>query len=132
MQKIIIFIFAVILAIAGGSCASKPAVIVDTGDIERLRADYEQLRSQYESLQSDHSRLIAEQQFYADYYRHTTERIESGLQEIQRAGTENLDFIEQLRINIAILTRIINGIIAGEQGEGLENTKPDGEERKTD
>ena len=132
MGKVILGILFVLLIVCAvlslcTGCASKPAVVVDTGDIDRLRYELESLRGEYEHLQSDYRRLAVESQFYADYYRRTTAVIESGLGELSALGTDSAGEIQKLRSYVAILRNIINGIIAGEQGEGRQDTQTDGD-----
>jgi hypothetical protein len=107
-------------------CATRPEpVVIDTGDFERLRYEFEQLRGEYDRLQSDYQRLTAESQFYADYYRYTTEAIAKGLEQLEKLGTDNIAEIARLRGYIAILKNIIVIILAGEQGEGSTDTSVD-------
>ena len=108
-------------------CASKPAVTVDTGDIERLRYELESLRGEYDSLKQNYQQLADESQFYADYYRRATAVIESGLGELSALGADSAGEIQKLRSYIAILRNIVNNIIAGGQGEGRQDTQADGD-----
>jgi len=126
MRKIILFVFICVISGLSIGCASKPEpVVIDTGDIERLRYQYEQLRSEYDKLQQDYSRLVAENQFYADYYRNATAAIADGIQELGELGTDSANEIARIRTNIAILRNIINNIIEGEHGEGRQDTGTD-------
>jgi prefoldin subunit 5 len=114
------FFIVVIIAFicAGAGCKTQQPVIVDTGDIERLRAEYQQIRGEYERLQQDYQRLAENQQFYVDYYRNATERIGSGLDQLSELSADSAGEIQRLRGYATVLRNIINGIIAGEQGEG--------------
>jgi hypothetical protein len=130
---IAVFVAAVIIgfiltALFSG-CATRSPVVVDTGDIERLRQDYRQLMDEYDRLKSDYAEYIEESQFYADYYRNTAAAIESGIEELIAIGNSQLTEIAKLRANIAILRKIINGIIEGQQRERRENSEVDGDER---
>jgi len=121
----LLFIVCAVLSLCSG-CTTQP-IIVDTGDIERLRAEYRQLREEYNRLQQDHQRLIDDQQFYADYYRNATAAIETGIRELGELGTDSLSEIARLRSYIAILRSIVNNILEGEQREGRQDTQADGD-----
>jgi hypothetical protein len=125
MQKIIVFVFICIVSSLFIDCANKPAVIVNAGDFERLRYEFESFRNEYEKLQSDYSRLVAESEFYADYYRNATAAIEAGIRELNALGTDSANEIARIRTNTAILRNIIQSIITGEQREGRPNIKID-------
>ena len=123
---VVLFVVCAVLSLCTG-CASKPAVIVDTGDIEQLRHELESLRSEYARLQQNYQQLADESQFYADYYRRATAVIESGLGELSALGTDSAGEIQKLRSYVAILRNIVNNIIAGEQGKGQQDIKADGD-----
>jgi transposase len=127
-----VFIVAVIigftLAALLSGCETRSPVVVDTGDIERLRQDYRQLMDEYNKLKSDYAEFIEENQFYADYYRNTTAAIESGIDELIAIGNSQLTEIAKLRANITVIRKIINSIIEGQQKEGRENPQADGNE----
>jgi len=125
INGIIIGCFICAIVFLFTECATRP-VVVDTGDIERLRLEYEQLRSEYSRLQQDHQRLIADQQFYAGYYRNATAAIESGIRELGKLGADSAGEIARIRANLAILRSIVNSIIAGERGEGRQDTEAGG------
>ena len=123
------FLFFVMVSICAGfnSCKSQQsAVIVDTGDIGRLRSEYQQLRNEYDKLQSDYKRLVEDQQFYAEYYLNATAAIGSGLDELANIGTDSVAEIAKLRGYVAILRNIINAIIAGQQEERQQDSGVDG------
>jgi len=134
-KKIYITVFVVaviigfILAALFSGCKTGSPVVVDTGDIERLRSEYQQLRSEYERLQSDYKQLTDESKFYADYYRHATEAIGSGLAELDKLGNDSAGEIAKLRSYISVLRNIIQGIIEGQHGERQENPQADGNEQ---
>ena len=108
-------------------CKTEP-VIIDTGNIERIRQEYNDLRTEYERLQSDYNELTANSKFYADYYQHATESIGIGLDELDRIGTDNAGEIEKLREYVTILRGIILSIIEGESGKSDKNIEIDGTE----
>ena len=110
-------------------CQSQRPVLVDTGDIERLRYEYRQLMDEYNKLQQDYQRLAERSQFYADYYQYATERIAAGTDELAKIGASSADEITKIRNNIAILRKIINGIIEGQQNEGRQNPQTDRNEQ---
>jgi outer membrane murein-binding lipoprotein Lpp len=110
---VVLFIICAMLSLCTG-CASKPAIVVDTGDIEQLRHELESLRGEYDRLQSDYSRLADESQFYADYYRRATTILESGLGELGTLGADSAGEIQKLRSYVAILRNIVNNLISGE------------------
>jgi cell division protein FtsL len=121
---VLLFVICSALSLCTG-CATQSPVVIDTGNIERLRYEYEQLRSEYDKLQQDYSRLVAESQFYADYYRNATAAIEAGIRELGELGTDSAGEIAKIRTNLAVLRNIINQIIAGQSGEGRQNTGVD-------
>jgi len=121
-----IFLCLFIAGIAFSGCGSQQPVVVDTGDIERLRYEYQQLRDEYSQLQQDYQRLAERSRFYAGYYQNATERIAAGADELAEIGRSNADEIATLRSNIAILRKIINGIAEGQQREGRQDTQADG------
>jgi prefoldin subunit 5 len=123
--SLIALVFSILLAVCCSGCATKPAVVIDTGDIERLRYEYQQLRSQYDKLQSDYQRLTNESKFYADYYFNTTETIAKGIGEIGKLGIDSLSEIAKLRSYITIFRTIIDSIITGQQREGREDSQAD-------
>jgi len=125
----ILFIFFGIVSLIAvwivcSGCASKPAVIVDTGDIERLRSELEYYRGECDRLQRDNSRIIADGQFYADYYQSATEAIGAGIGELAVLGADSLSEIARLRSYITVLRNIVDSIIAGEQREGQQDSQP--------
>src|SRR5215510_566994 len=85
----VLYIFSIVLCLGTIGCATQQPVIVDTGDIERLRHEYEQLRGEYNRLQQDHQRLVSESQFYADYYRNAAAAIETGIRELSELGADS-------------------------------------------
>jgi hypothetical protein len=125
-----IFIFCICVALClWTGCKSGPQIITDTGDFERLKSDFEQLRREYETLQSDYLKLAEDSQFYASYYRHSTEAIDAGLAEIGSLGTDNLDLISRLRTNNRLLANIIQSIMDGAREDGRESLSGSPEEQ---
>jgi hypothetical protein len=124
---IIILLIAVGIALSG--CKTRSPVVIDTGDIERLRSEYQQLRNDYDSLKSDYAQFLEDSQYYVDYYRNATAAIESGIEELNAIGNNQLTEIAKLRANIAVLRKIILGIIEGQQREGQQNSQTDGNEQ---
>ncbi|MDR2923434.1 MAG: hypothetical protein LBU85_08860 [Treponema sp.] len=122
-----IFLLFVVIGIVLSGCRTQQPVIVDTGDIERLRYEYQQLRDEYDRLKQDYARLIADQQFYVDYYLNATTRIGQGIRELQEIGNSSAAEIAKLRSCIAIIRNIVNGIIEGQQGERQQDTQIDGD-----
>ena len=114
---LVLFIVFFILGLCSG-CQTQSPVIIDSGDIERLRAEYNELRAEYDKLQSDYSRLVTESQFYAEYYKHTTEAIADGIRELSELGSDSLTEIAKLRSYITILRNIIDSINSGQSAEG--------------
>ena len=108
-----IYFFAVVLCLWGAGCQSKPLVI-DTADIDRHRFEYQQLRSEYERLQQDYRELAESNQFYAEYYRRTTEAINAGLEELSNIGASSATEIQRLRELVGVLRDIIQTIIDSE------------------
>jgi len=125
----IILSFVILLAVFCSGCTTRSPVIVDTGDIDKLRYEYKQLREEYNRLQSDYRQLTDDSKFYADYYRHTTETIGRGLEEIGELGNSSAGEISKLRSYIAVIRNIIKGIIAGQQREGQQDSQVDGNEQ---
>jgi uncharacterized protein YlxW (UPF0749 family) len=125
-QKNIIYIIIFIFCITGlfTGCKSQQT-FTNNRDFEQLRSDYQQLKYEYEKLQSDYSKLIQEQQFYANYYKNTTDAIESNIAELYSIGNEQLTEIEALRKNIAVLRNIIQSIIDEECRTERQNIKID-------
>jgi hypothetical protein len=109
-------VFSLVLCFWAG-CKTQQPVIIDTGDIERLRYEYQLLREEYNQLQSDYSRLVFESKFYADYYSNTTAAIANGIAELGELENDNATEIAKLREYIAIVRNIIQGIIAREYAE---------------
>jgi prefoldin subunit 5 len=124
-----IILLLITIAIMVSGCKTGSPVVVDTGDIERLRSEYQQLRSEYERLQSDYKQLTDESKFYADYYRRATEAIGNGLAELGKLGNDSAGEIAKLRSYITVLRNIIQGIIEGQYGERQENPQADGNEQ---
>ena len=112
------FLFIASAVISFSGCKTQSPVIIDSRDIERLRAEYQQLRTEYDKLQSDYSRLVIESQFYAEYYKHTTEAIADGIRKLGELGSDSLKEIAKLRGYVTILKDIINGINNGQSTEG--------------
>jgi len=115
MQKIIIILMAILFIICFfiticTGCKSQP-IIADNGTIEQLRYEYQLLRNEYDKLQSDYSRFVEENKFYAEYYKNTTEAIESGIAKLNEIGIGQYTEISTLRTNIAIIKNIIQSII---------------------
>jgi len=54
MQRIIIFIIAILLA---ATCSCTTTAVVDTGDIQRLQRELEHYRAEYERAIEDNKRL---------------------------------------------------------------------------
>jgi len=130
-EKLVIalFIAAIILgviSVCSTGCTTRPAVVIDTGDIERVREEYNQLREQYKRLESDYQRLTEENQFYVDYYRSTTAAIESGLDELSKFGADSAGEIQRLRSLVFVLRDIIYRIIEKQQREGQQDSQVDG------
>jgi prefoldin subunit 5 len=115
----------VLLAVFYSGCQSKP-VVIDSGDFERVRSEYQQLREEYERLQSDYRQFAEGQQFYVDYYRNATARIESGLNELASLGADSSGEIQKLRSLINILRNIVQGIIDQESRTGTGNSSFEG------
>jgi len=122
---IIIAIILCVVSVCSTGCTTRPPVVIDTGNIERVREEYNQLREQYKRLESDYQQLTEEQQFYVDYYRSTTAAIESGLNELSKLGTDSAGEIQRLRSLVLILKDIIYGIIERQQREGQQNSQID-------
>jgi len=127
VEKFIVIVFFVLIAFGCSGCKTQQPVIVDTGNIERLRAEYQQLRDEYDKLQSDYQRTIADNKYYADYYQSATETIAAGTRELAALGASSAEEITKLRSYVAIFRIIINGIIEGQQGEGYKDITPNGD-----
>jgi hypothetical protein len=125
----ILYCFGLILTILwlGSGCKSDP-VIIDTGDIEKLRYEYQYLRDQYDKLRQDYNDLTESSKRYAEYYQSTTESIKSGLDQLSGYGTSSIGEIDRIREYLKILAGIINSIIEGQSGEGSINPIPNQEE----
>jgi len=124
VMRYVFLLIAVGIALSG--CATKQPTVIDTGDIRQLRHDYQQLMDEYNRLKQDYQRLTERSQYYADYYQNATERITAGADELAEIGRSSADEITKLRTNLAILRKIILGIVDGQQGEGQQNTETDG------
>ena len=131
LANIVLFIL-IGFSMCSVGCSSKPVVIVDTGDIERLRFEYQQLRAEYNQLQANYSRLITESKFYADYYSNATAAIASGITELDRLGSSMADDIAKLRGYNNILRNIVNNIIIGQSTERQSNIEIDADSNDTD
>ena len=112
MGKSFIFIavIAVLFVFTGCRTTGQP-VVIDTGDIERVRHEFEQLGREHAALQQAYRELAEGSQFFIDFHRHTTAAIGSGLEEVHGLGTGSLAEIARLREFVAILRGIVQSII---------------------
>ena len=124
MVKRILFVIVCVGIFVFAGCRTQP-VIVDTGDIERLRHELVELGREHAQLQLAYRELAQSSQFFIDFHRNTAERIESGLGELSVIGTGSLAEIERLRGFVTVLRDIINGIISGEPEAGANDIGPD-------
>jgi predicted nucleic acid-binding Zn-ribbon protein len=125
---IFVILFVIVIGIILSGCQqTKSAVIVDTGDIERLRQEYRQLMGEYSKLQSDYQRLAERSQYYAEYYQHATERIADGTRKLAEVNASGADEVTKLRKNLAIVRTIIHGLVNSESAEGSKDITTDGD-----
>jgi len=120
IRKIIIFVFLLGILGAGSilftGCRSQPPVVIDTSDIDRVRAEFAQLREQYHRLELAHRELAESSQFFIEFYRRTSEAIESGLDRLAYYGTDSLAEISRLRELVGVLGSIVQSIIDADAG----------------
>jgi len=111
---VLMLIVSAVISLCSG-CSTQQPIIMDAGDIEQLRAECEYYRNEYNRIHRDYQRLIEDQQFYADYYQHTTAAINAGIEELAVLGADSLTEIARLRSYISVLKRIIFEILDGER-----------------
>jgi len=130
-ERIKVFFVSVFLVFVFGlgsllftGCRTGQPMVIDTGDFERVRHEFEHLRGEHAVLQQAYRELAESSQFFIDFHRQATGRIESGLGELSELGAGSLTEIARLRELAGILGSVVQVIIDAGAGTGAGEYRP--------